>query len=566
MNKKILIAILIVFVLVGYFSFAKFFKKKETTRYVLTQVQRGTILVSVSGSGQISTEDQVDIKPKVSGEIVKIYVEKNQEVKKGQLLFELDREPKERAVRDAQIALKDAEDNLLKAKDNYEKLKRDLENSKETAFKNALDTLVESYENLNSLIANLELIFKAKNYSDRETDLDYYIYFVRSIRTFQGETNPLSYWTEKAEDRFYPLKDNFEILQREYWKLTQDSPREQIKDLLWRTYDFSNSLLDLVRQTSNLISEYLKILEKEGLIPPIPLSITNSQASQISNFESTISSINSSLKKIRDTIDDLEKNSPLQIRDAELAIQNAQDNLTKKEDALSDAKEDLANCSIYAPFDGIISDVKVKEGDTVSSVTVLAIIVAKQKIAEITLNEIDAAKMRMDQKAILTFDALPDLTLTGKVIEVDTVGTVSQGVTSYGVKIALDSDDERIKPGMSVTAEIIVEAKVDVLTLPNSAIKSEGNLRYVQLIEAPEEIKNKLKIGTSIVLPKEVKIKNQSVEVGISNDTMTEILFGISEGDIVISSKISQQTQTTQTQNQFRIQIPGMGMPATQRR
>ena len=566
MNKKIFIAILIVFVLVGYFSFLKFFKKKETTRYVLTQVQRGTILVSVSGSGQISTEDQVDIKPKVSGEIVKIYVEKNQEVKKGQLLFELDREPKERAVRDAQIALKDAEDNLLKAKDNYEKLKRDLENSKETAFKNALDTLVESYENLNSLIANLELIFKAKNYSDRETDLDYYIYFVRSIRTFQGETNPLSYWTEKAEDRFYPLKDNFEILQREYWKLTQDSPREQIKDLLWRTYDFSNSLLDLVRQTSNLISEYLKILEKEGLIPPIPLSITNSQASQISNFESTISSINSSLKKIRDTIDDLEKNSPLQIRDAELAIQNAQDNLTKKEDALSDAKEDLANCSIYAPFDGIISDVKVKEGDTVSSVTVLAIIVAKQKIAEITLNEIDAAKMRMDQKAILTFDALPDLTLTGKVIEVDTVGTVSQGVTSYGVKIALDSDDERIKPGMSVTAEIIVEAKVDVLTLPNSAIKSEGNLRYVQLIEAPEEIKNKLKIGTSIVLPKEVKIKNQSVEVGISNDTMTEILFGISEGDIVISSKISQQTQTTQTQNQFRIQIPGMGMPATQRR
>lgn len=566
MNKKILIAILIVFAFAGYFSFTKFFKKKETTRYVLTQVQRGTILVSVSGSGQISPEDQLDIKPKVSGEIVKIYVEKNQEVKKGQLLFELDREPKERAVRDAQIALRDAKDTLLKAQDNYEKLKRDLENSKETAFKNALDTLVESYENLNSLIANLELIFKAKNYSDRETDLDYYIYFVRSIRTFQGETNPLSYWTEKAEDRFYPLKDNFEILQREYWKLTQDSPREQIKDLLWRTYDFSNELLNLVRQTSNLILEYLKILEKEGLIPPIPLSITNSQASQISNFESAISSINSSLKKIRDTIDDLERNSPLQIRDAELAIQNAQDNLTKKEDALSDAKEDLANCSIYAPFDGIISDVKVKEGDTVSSVTVLAIIVAKQKIAEITLNEIDAAKMRMDQKAILTFDALPDLTLTGKVIEVDTVGTVSQGVTSYGVKIALDSDDERIKPGMSVTAEIIVEAKVDVLTLPNSAIKSEGNLRYVQLIEAPEEIKNKLKIGTSIVLPKEVKIKNQSVEVGISNDTMTEILFGISEGDIVISSKISQQTQTTQTQNQFRIQIPGMGMPATQRR
>jgi HlyD family secretion protein len=565
MNKKIIIGILVILIICGgYFYFTKISKNKNQTRYVLTKVERGTILVSVSGSGQISAEDQRDIKPKVAGEISKIFVEKNQEVKAGELLFELDKEPKERAVRDAEIALKDAKDALQKAKDNYEKLKRDLENSAETAYKNAFDVLVETYKDLNPLIPSLESIFKAKDYSSQETDLDYYISLVRSIRTYQGEINPLPYWTGKAEDKFLHLKDNFESLQREYWKLNQNSPREQIKDLLYRTYNFSNDLLDLIRQTSNLISEYLKIIDKEGLVPPISLSITNSQASQMATFDSTISTLNSSLKKIRDTIDDLEKNSPLQIRDAELAIQTARNNLTKTEDALSDAKENLENCSIYAPFDGIISDVKVKKGDTVSTATILATIVAKKKIAEITLNEIDAAKVKVDQKVTLTFDALPDLTLTGKVTEIDTVGTVSQGVTSYGVKIALDTDDERIKPGMSVNAEIVVEVKPDVLTLPNSAIKSEGNSRYVQLIDAPEEIKKKLKIGTSIVLPKEVKIKNQPVKIGISSETMTEILSGVSEGDIVISSKVTQQTQTTKTQ--FRLQIPGMGMPPTQRR
>ena len=565
MNKKIIIGILFVLIIGGgYFYFVKVSKNKNQNRYVLTKAERGTILVSVSGSGQISAEDQMDIKPKVSGEIARIYVEKNQEVKAGELLFELDKEPKERAVRDAEIALKDAKDALQKAKDNYEKLKRDLENSTETAYKNALDALAETYKNLNPLISNLESIFKAKDYSSQETDLDYYIYLVRSIRTYQGEINPFPYWTGKAEDKFLPLKDDFESLQREYWKLNQSSPRDQIRDLLYRTYNFSNDLLDLIRQTSNLISEYLKIIDKEGLFPPISLSITNSQASQMATFDSTVSTLNSNLKKIRDTIDDLEKNSPLQIRDAELAIQTTQNNLKKAEDTLSDAKENLENCSIYAPFDGIISDVKVKKGDTVSTATILATIVAKKKIAEITLNEIDAAKVKVDQKATLTFDALPDLTLTGKVTEIDTVGTVSQGVTSYGVKIALDSDDERIKPGMSVNAEIVVEVKPDVLTLPNSAIKSEGNLRYVQLIDAPNEIKNKLKIGAPIILPKEVKIKNQPVEVGVSNDTLTEILSGVSEGDIVISSKIAPQTQATQTQ--FRFQIPGMGMPATQRR
>jgi len=494
MNKKIIIGILVVLIICGgYFYFTKISKNKNQTRYVLTKVERGTILVSVSGSGQISAEDQRDIKPKVAGEISKIFVEKNQEVKAGELLFELDKEPKERAVRDAEIALKDAKDALQKAKDNYEKLKRDLENSTETAYKNAFDALVETYKNLNPLISNLESVFKAKDYSSQETDLDYYISLVRSIRTHQGEINPLPYWTGKAEDKFLPLKDDFESLQKEYWKLTQNSPREQIRDLLYRTYNFSNDFLDLIRQTSNLISEYLKIIDKEGLIPPISLSITNSQASQMATFDSTVSTLNSNLKKIRDTIDDLEKNSPLQIRDAELAIQTAQNNLTKAEDALSDAKENLENCSIYAPFDGIISDVKVKKGDTVSTATILATIVAKKKIAEITLNEIDAAKVKVDQKVTLTFDALPDLTLTGKVTEIDKVGTVSQGVTSYGVKIALDLDDERIKPGMSVNAEIVVDVKPDVLTLPNSAIKSEGNLRYVQLIDAPEEIKREIK-------------------------------------------------------------------------
>jgi len=65
-------------------------------------------------------------------------------------------------------------------------------------------------------------------------------------------------------------------------------------------------------------------------------------------------------------------------------------------------------------------------------------------------------------------------------------------------------------------------------------------------------------------LPKGVKIKNQPVEIGISSETLTEILSGVSEGDIVISSKVTPQTQTTQTQ--FRFPIPGIGMPATQRR
>jgi len=558
MNKKILIAILLILVLAGYFGYTKFLKKSEATRYILVEIQKGTILVSVSGSGQISASDQIDIKPKVSGEIAALYIDKDQEVKANQLLVELDSGDAEKAVRDAEIALNDAKSDLDKAKEDYEKIKKDTASSLASAYEDSLDILAGTFKDLSPMMSDSEPMFKESSYGSKESDVDYYVSLVRSIYTYRGEPNQLFYWTESAQDKFLNLKTQFDASRTEYWKLHQNSPSLQIKTVLNQTYDLSCLLLDLTRQTSNLIEEYKKILDEESLTPPISLTITSNQASQLTKFDSTLSTYTSSLQNIKDTIDNLEEDTPKQIRDAESAIQTAQDNVVKKEDALSDAKEELADCFIYASFDGVVTKVNVKKGDSVSSGTALATLITRQKLAEITLNEIDAAKVKVGQKVTLTFDALPDLTLTGKVIEIDTVGTVSQGVVSYGVKIALDTDSEKIKPGMSVTAEIVVEAKPDVLVLPNSAIKTQGNSHYVELIEAPEEVKSKLKISSSIDLPKNVQIKNQPVEIGISNDIMTEILSGLKEGDIVISSKITQTAQTTQTQKTSTFQIPGM--------
>jgi len=265
----------------------------------------------------------------------------------------------------------------------------------------------------------------------------------------------------------------------------------------------------------------------------------------ITNADRSIEEKEKSLAKLKAGPDELD------VRAKKIAIQ-------QKEDNLLTAKENLAKCSIYAPFDGVISDVKVKKGDTVSSGTALATLITEQKIAEITLNEIDAAKVKVGQKATLTFDALPDLTLTGKVVEVETVGTVSQGVVSYGVKIALDTEEERIKPGMSVTADIIIDAKTDVLVLPNSAVKSQAGVYYVELVKADEKLSQQLLANVSgVILPESPT--SQPVEVGLSNDTSTEIVSGLKEGDIVVSSTITPTTQTNQTQRTQRFQIPGMG-------
>ena len=546
MNKKIIISILVILVLVtGYFCFKNFSKNKNQTRYVLTKVERGTILTSVSATGQIEGEEEREIKPKVSGDVLKIYAQKDQKVKEGDLLLEIDPTSYQRALDSAKLALDLAKIDLENLKQSKEDTQKDLD----LDFENTFSSISGVFSDLSSIFSQIEPFFTESSYNSNsdQADIDYYF----SVVGLYGQQK---FGQNDKEKEFSELKEKYQDLKNQFLLVSRFSSRETLKDWLKTTKDFVKDLSDLTRSARNIASFYKESIQKENLIPPFSLSITENQIQILSQVTLSLDQKYSSLTSLKKTIDDLE----ISISNLEDKIQSQENLVKQKEDAVSDAKENYDNCFIKAPFDGVVGQVNVKEKDSVSPQISLFTFISTQKIAEISLNENDAAKVKVGQKATLTFDALPDLTLTGKVTEIDTVGTVSQGVTSYGVKIALDSDDERIKSKMSVDAEIIVEAKPDVLILPNSAIKSEGNSRYVQLIDTKKEIKDKLKIGRAIVLPKEVKIKNQPVEVGVSNDEKTEILSGVSEGDIVISSKVTRQTQTTQTQNQFRLQIPGM--------
>ncbi|MFH1170842.1 MAG: HlyD family efflux transporter periplasmic adaptor subunit, partial [Candidatus Vogelbacteria bacterium] len=249
----------------------------------------------------------------------------------------------------------------------------------------------------------------------------------------------------------------------------------------------------------------------------------------------------SSLQTIENTIDDTNENTPGKVEDAQRAIQSAQNAVTKKQEALADVQKELTKYSVYATFGGTIASVgDAQKGDTVSSNTVLATLITKAKIAEITLNEVDAAKVKIGQKATITFDALEDLTVTGQVLEMDTIGTTNQGVVDYGAKISLDTTDERIKPGMTLSAEIITAAKQDVIVVSTTAIKKQGDSYYVLI--ANDDIKNvTASVATALNLD---DIKSQTVEIGLANDTMTEIVSGLSEGDLVVTTTKTTNSST----------------------
>jgi macrolide-specific efflux system membrane fusion protein len=99
---------------VGYYAYGAFFPSSPTTTYTLGSVSRGTIVSTVSGSGQVSTSNKIDLKAKASGEIVWIGVKAGDLVRQYQGLIGLD-------STDAKKAVIDAEQSLAEAKLQYQR-------------------------------------------------------------------------------------------------------------------------------------------------------------------------------------------------------------------------------------------------------------------------------------------------------------------------------------------------------------------------------------------------------------------------------------------------------------
>jgi RND family efflux transporter MFP subunit len=179
--------------------------------------------------------------------------------------------------------------------------------------------------------------------------------------------------------------------------------------------------------------------------------------------------------------------------------------------SLEDAQETLSDYTIRAPFDGIVTGLSVEAGDSLSNETVLASVITKEMKVGISLNEVDAAKVRVGDTVTLSFNALSDITLSGKVSKLDTIGTASSGVVSYGAEITLDKQHELLKPGMSATAEITVEEKNNVVLVPTSALSYQGDKAYVTLANG----------------------QKKEVTTGMTDNASTEIVSGLSEKESV---------------------------------
>ena len=169
---------------------------------------------------------------------------------------------------------------------------------------------------------------------------------------------------------------------------------------------------------------------------------------------------------------------------------------------------------------------------SVSSNQVASIVTEANPSVTVNLTEIDVIKVAVGDKATITLDAFPDKTYTGKILSIDTVGSISSGVTQYPVVIALDVTNSHILPNMSASATIITDTKANILMVPVSAVTTVDGISTVKV----------MKNGSPV---------ETTVTTGLASDTYTEITSGLSEGDTVVTSAVSASTSSTTQSSPF---------------
>ncbi|MFA7654008.1 MAG: efflux RND transporter periplasmic adaptor subunit [Candidatus Magasanikbacteria bacterium] len=557
----------------GYYGYQKYFSNTATVRYITTAVTRGALITSISGTGQVSAYNQVDITSKASGSVISVSAKTGQAVKSGTIIASIDSSDALKTYRDAKTSLETAELNLKKIKEPPTELeilqaenslaqtkesKQQAEVDYDKSYESGFNTVTNAFLDLPALMTGLKDLLYGNDLSSGQSNIDWYANSSISAKNTDDNYAKTMQYRNDVNVSYSQALISYNKNFNNYKLSSRSSSTSTINDLISETYETTKLIANTVKNANNYLDWVQDAMENFGSNVNIPTIMTTHQSaldtytSKTNSHLVNLLSIEQSLESARQSIVNYDRSiaektlsfenlkagaDALEIRAQEISVQKAQD-------TLAEASSALADYSIRAPFDGILASVGVVKGDLISSGKVAATIITEQKIATITLNEVDAAKVKVGQKVTLTFDAVEDLTITGAVAEVDTLGTVNSGVVSYEVKIAFDVQDERVKSGMSVTASIILDSKPDVILVKSSAVKTQGGVSYVEIL-----------VNGSL--------QQKNVTIGSSNDTMTEIVSGLSENEEIITQTIAgnvTKTTSASTGNTTRSSVGGNSM------
>jgi HlyD family secretion protein len=470
-----------------------------TTTTRSATVQKGNISISITGTGNLAYSTTENLAFEVPGYVESVAVKAGDTVTEGQEIAKVDTSEWDTKLKSYQAALTKAQRALVSAQDTLAAKQREVA-SKELAVK-------QTQLDINTAEYNLVQI--------------------ADVKTAQAAV-------DSAESTLALVKSNLQL------GLASGSANT---DALLKQVSEYQAILDQAKQ------------RLQSVLSGKNINITSTVALQISQYQLKIEQAQKAVEDAQvavNTANTAVKNAELDIIEAEQAVQDALDTLDKAK-SLSPI--------VTAPFAGIITSVNVKGGDEVFKGSIAATIADPAQFqADISVVENDIYSVKIGGEAVVSLDALSDLTFPAKVTYIAPTASVSSGVVSYSVTVTLTSLQPitttantsgqisaqpaagtlpsgippattsqsntgaasasttssssatiTLKKGLSASVKIISEQASGVLIIPAKAIKQQGPNSTVQVVKG---------VTTETVI----------VKTGITDGTNTEITAGLSAG------------------------------------
>lgn len=443
-------------------------------------VSRGDIVLSVDGTGNLFPAVEMGLGFRTGGLVQSVDVEVGDRVEAGQVLARLDTSDLEWALEKAELQLRQAQVNM--------------------------DSLQAG--------PDYEAVFSARsNLEQAQISLDETIVSL-SMATTQARMN----WEQKAnslrnaqDDYSNTYWDNRE-LERELAAEGEELPDERIyaEQRAWRAVE------DAARSMEQARMSYEQTLQKEEADRRVAeLKVESSRLSLGSLYEEA----------------------------SEAEVLSAQISLEQARISLEEAQANLEQAVLRAPFAGTVLSVDVQVGQEVGTSSIITLADLENPLLRFWVEESDMSAVEVGHKVYIVFEALPDLTYSGKVTRIEpalvTVGNTS--AVQAWASIDLSAHSVQLLSGMAAEVEAIEAEARNVLLVPLEALRELGEGQYAVFV-----------IGA------DGELELRPVEVGLQDFVNAEIVAGLQAGEVVsLAEADSSSASTGQSPDQGRT-APGI--------
>ena len=279
--------------------------------------------------------------------------------------------------------------------------------------------------------------------------------------------------------------------------------------------------------------------------------LSNDKTKQNMDAISGQSRINSASQQITSARDNL----AVQTQVKPNALASAQAQVASAQAQVAAAQLALNETTLAAPTSGVVISINGVPGETAGSGTAqspgslapqpssggtggassgfMVIDDTSSFVAVMPFAETDAARLAANQTAVFTFDAIPNLTISGHVLTISPSATVVSNVVDYYVSFVLNRTDPRLREGMTANASVTVAQADNAVRVPNAAVRTTGGTTMVTVLSKGQQV------------PTEVI-------TGVVGDSYTEIKAGLNEGDTVVLPALRTTTGTSNGGNLVR--------------